>query len=122
MNTVNKLPQLNALKTFETVSRHLSMVSAARELCLTHGAVSRQIAQLESQLDLKLFVRRNRAIFLTREGVQLQETCVAVFSGERCRGVDSFDKSGCAVGVVVRANDCHALVDCTAATFHDFAP
>ncbi|MGB5109342.1 MAG: LysR substrate-binding domain-containing protein [Formosimonas sp.] len=80
MNTVNKLPQLNALKTFETVSRHLSMVSAARELCLTHGAVSRQIAQLESQLDLKLFVRRNRAIFLTREGVQLQETCVAVFA------------------------------------------
>ena len=68
MKTIERLPPLNGLKVFEAVARHQSMVAAAAELHLTHGAVSRQIKQLERHLNVALFVRRNRGIFLTHEG------------------------------------------------------
>lgn len=69
------LPPLNALRMFEAAARHGSLVRAAAELHVTHGAVSRQIRQLESHLGLQLFERRNRAIFLTRQGSELFAAC-----------------------------------------------
>lgn len=74
-----KLPHLNGLKVFEVTARRQSMAAAASELFVTHGAVSRQIKSLESALGIKLFVRRNRGIFLTKEGVVLYKTCQDVF-------------------------------------------
>ena len=74
-----KLPPLNGLKVFEAAARKLSMVAAAEELHITHGAVSRQIKSLEAALGVDLFVRRNRAIFLTGAGVQLLATCQDIF-------------------------------------------
>lgn len=71
---------LNALKVFEATARHLSMVKSAQELFITHGAVSRQIKLLESQLGVNLFVRRNRAIFLTKAGEKLLLACKKAFS------------------------------------------
>ena len=76
MKTIERLPPLNGLKVFEAVARHQSMVAAAAELHLTHGAVSRQIKQLERHLNVALFVRRNRGIFLTHEGDTLRAACV----------------------------------------------
>ena len=35
-------PSLNALRAFEAVARLRSMTLAAQELCVTHGAISRQ--------------------------------------------------------------------------------
>jgi len=61
---------LNALRTFESVARNLSFSGAAKELGVTHGAVSRQIAALEAMLNLRLFVRGQR-IELTAEGSEL---------------------------------------------------
>ena len=52
-----KLPPLNALRVFEVAARAGSYTAAARELHLTHGAVSRQIALLEDWLGQPLFVR-----------------------------------------------------------------
>ncbi|WP_222616462.1 LysR substrate-binding domain-containing protein [Undibacterium umbellatum] len=72
------LPSLNAIRVFEVAARHLSLVKAAEELHVTHGAVSRQIKQLEENLGLELFERRNRAIFLTRAGLSLQGTCTDI--------------------------------------------
>ncbi len=72
------LPSLNAIRVFEVAARHLSLVRAAEELHVTHGAVSRQIKQLEENLGLELFERRNRAIFLTRAGLSLQGTCTDI--------------------------------------------
>ena len=74
----NHLPSLNAIRVFEVAARHLSLVRAAEELHVTHGAVSRQIKQLEENLGLALFERRNRAIFLTRAGLSLQGTCTDI--------------------------------------------
>lgn len=74
----NHLPSLNAIRVFEVAARHLSLVKAAEELHVTHGAVSRQIKQLEENLGVELFERRNRAIFLTRAGLSLQGTCTDI--------------------------------------------
>ena len=63
-----RLPPLNALATFEAVARHRSFTKAAKELCVTQGAVSRHVAALESELAAKHFIRRHRAIDLTPKG------------------------------------------------------
>jgi LysR family transcriptional regulator, glycine cleavage system transcriptional activator len=71
--TQPRLPNLSALRTFEAVSRCGSMVAAATELCVTHGAVSKQIQALEQELGTPLFHRRNRGVHLTRQGAWLAE-------------------------------------------------
>jgi LysR family glycine cleavage system transcriptional activator len=65
---VSRLPPLNALRAFEAAARHLSFKQAAAELCVTPGAVSRHIGNLEQDLGTSLFVRHNRSIHLTRHG------------------------------------------------------
>jgi DNA-binding transcriptional LysR family regulator len=64
-----RLPPLKTLPAFEIAADRLSFTEAAGELHLTHGAVSRQIKALESQLGVPLFRRRNRRIELTQAGV-----------------------------------------------------
>ena len=71
----SRLPPLNAFRVFESAARHQSFVKAGEELCVTHGAVSRQVKQLESVLGFALFERRNRAVFLTPQGHTLLAAC-----------------------------------------------
>ncbi|MFI6522768.1 LysR family transcriptional regulator [Spirillospora sp. NPDC050679] len=59
------LPPLGPLVAFEATVRHGGVSKAAAELHLTHGAVSRQIQQLERALGVALFERRNRAMVPT---------------------------------------------------------
>lgn len=69
------LPPLNAIRAFEAAGRHLSFKAAATELCVTQGAVSRHVLNLESFLGVSLFVRSHRQVNLTPAGVSyLQET------------------------------------------------
>ncbi|QYJ75290.1 LysR family transcriptional regulator [Shewanella sp. FJAT-52076] len=68
------LPSLNGLRVFEAAARHLSFKLAAKELELTPTAVSHQIRNLESQLDIQLFIRHTRAVELTAAGHTLFET------------------------------------------------
>ncbi len=63
-----KLPSLQALACFEAAARHESYSRAAQELALTQGAVSRQIAALESFLGLALFRRTRHGVVLTERG------------------------------------------------------
>jgi len=65
------LPSLIALAAFEAAARHLSLTKAADELNVTPGAVSKQVRMLEEELGIPLFLRRHRAIELTREGETL---------------------------------------------------
>jgi len=72
MNTLGKsLPPLASLLPFEAAARLESFSKAADELHITQAAVSRQIRGLEDNLGVKLFSRRNRAVFLTEEGREL---------------------------------------------------
>ncbi|MBP1000199.1 LysR family transcriptional regulator [Serratia fonticola] len=73
-----KFPPLNALRFFEAAARHQSLIKASEELCVTQSAVSRQIKQLEDSLGVALFERRNRAIFLTADGIRLMEASQAM--------------------------------------------
>lgn len=63
-----KLPSTQTLACFEAAARHRSLTRAAQELALTQGAVSRQLAQLEEFLGVKLFRRAQHGIALTPAG------------------------------------------------------
>lgn len=62
------LPKLLGLQAFEATARLGSVSRAASELCLTQGAVSRQIQALESQVGVPLFVRSKKRLILTEAG------------------------------------------------------
>jgi LysR family glycine cleavage system transcriptional activator len=63
--SMRRLPPLNALRIFEVAARTGSYAEAGVELGLTHGAVSRQIAVLETWLGQRLFVRTGRRMTAT---------------------------------------------------------
>jgi LysR family transcriptional regulator, glycine cleavage system transcriptional activator len=63
---MRRLPPLNALRVFEVAARTASYATAASELGLTHGAVSRQIAALETSMGQRLFVRSGRRMVPTQ--------------------------------------------------------
>lgn len=65
------LPSLNALRTFEAAGRLGRMTAAAEELCVTHGAISRQIRQLEEELGIALFEGTRQKPVLTAAGESL---------------------------------------------------
>lgn len=56
------------LRCFEAAARHGSFTRAAAELCITQGAVSQQVKQLETWLGRPLFVRTPRTLMPTPEG------------------------------------------------------
>lgn len=62
---------LNALRAFEAAARHLNFTRAAIELCVSQGAVSHQVAQLERRLGTRLFHRLPRGLALTDDGQAL---------------------------------------------------
>ncbi|KHT58333.1 LysR family transcriptional regulator [Photobacterium gaetbulicola] len=70
MLDMKELPSIRALRTFIAVANHLSFSKAARELSLTQGAVSKQIAQLEQQLGQPLFERHLNGIRLSTVGLR----------------------------------------------------
>ena len=63
-----RLPPLNSLRAFEAAARLGSFTLAAEALCVTHGAVSRHVQQLEAWLNKPLFERFNRRVVLTADG------------------------------------------------------
>lgn len=74
---------LNALRAFEAAARHLNFTRAAIELCVSQGAVSHHVAQLERRIGARLFHRLPRGLALTDEGHAL----VPVLA-------DAFDRMG----------------------------
>ena len=62
---------LNAVDAFLKTARHLNLTHAAKELCLTQGAVSRKIAALEAWFGFPLFERHARGLRLSSQGSAL---------------------------------------------------
>ncbi|WP_461209875.1 DNA-binding transcriptional regulator DsdC [Desulfocurvus sp. DL9XJH121] len=62
---------LGSLHTFFCAGRHMSFSKAADELCLTPGAVSHRIRNLEEALGFPLFHRFTRRIDFTAQGAML---------------------------------------------------
>lgn len=64
---MRKLPPLNSLKVFESVVRTKSFTKTAEELCVSQGAISKQIKILEEYLGIHLFERKHQHISLTEK-------------------------------------------------------
>lgn len=60
------------LHYFLVVAREQNMTRAAAELHIAQPTLSAQIAQLEKQLGLKLFIRTNKSTILTEDGVMFR--------------------------------------------------
>jgi len=73
-------PPLETLRVFEVACRHGSYSEAARELHVTHSAVSQRIRQLEEELGLTLFERQGNRMVPTPSGLRLQEGVKGAFS------------------------------------------
>ncbi|MEK6346709.1 MAG: LysR substrate-binding domain-containing protein [Burkholderia sp.] len=65
------LPPLETLRCFESVARLGSFTRAARELCITQSAASKQVRALEGMLGCTLFERHTRALSLSEAGQRL---------------------------------------------------
>ena len=63
------------IDTFLTVAKYLSFTRAAQELYTTQPTISRQIAALEEEWGFPLFIRSNREVALTEEGVLMLDAC-----------------------------------------------
>lgn len=63
-----KMPSLKAVKSFVAAAKYQSFTRAAEALCVTQAAISRQIRELETYLEVELFKRVGRAVELTEAG------------------------------------------------------
>jgi LysR family glycine cleavage system transcriptional activator len=75
-----RMPPLNALKSFESAARHESFLKAAAELHVTPGAVSRLVKSLESHLGVELFIRSHRGVTITPEGKAFAQDIAEAFN------------------------------------------
>jgi LysR family glycine cleavage system transcriptional activator len=91
-------PSLIALRVFEVAGRLHSFSSAAIELNVTQGAVSRQVRALEDELDVKLFTRLTRRVQLTDAG--------RIYLAEVQAGLEQIKQAT----VRVRARETHAIL------------
>lgn len=67
------------LHYFYLTGQHLNFSKAAKHLYITQPALSKQIQQLEDQLQVKLFDRTKRSVKLTDAGQVLMEHCRHLF-------------------------------------------
>jgi len=72
--------ELRHFKYFLEVAEELHFRKAAEKLFITQPGLSRQIQQLEEELDVKLFVRNKRNVALTAPGKYLQQELKGVIN------------------------------------------
>nr|QQZ49007.1 LysR family transcriptional regulator [Phenylobacterium glaciei] len=77
--TRRSLPPLTALRAFEAFARLGKMTTAAEELFVTHGAVSRQICSLEEAVGLALTEGPRHRLKLTDAGERLAASLSSAF-------------------------------------------
>lgn len=70
---MSQIPPLNSLRVFECVAEHGNFTKAGDELHITQSAISRQISNLESFYQVKLFNRERVGVKLTPQGKALFE-------------------------------------------------
>ncbi len=75
----HRLPSFKALTAFEAAARLKSVSSAAKELFVTPGAVSRQITLLEEWINQPLMRRSPQGVTLTERGEKLALTLGSTF-------------------------------------------
>ena len=72
--------EFRVLQYFLAVTREQSISAAAKRLHLSQPTLSRQLKDLENELGKKLFIRSNRKITLTEEGLLLKKRAEEILS------------------------------------------
>lgn len=72
--------EIRLLRSFLAIAEEGSITAASTRLHITQPALSRQLAQLESELGCKLFVRDKRRITLTEDGMLLMRRAKEILS------------------------------------------
>jgi DNA-binding transcriptional LysR family regulator len=75
--------ELREVRTFVAIADLGTVSKAAEQLHITQPALSRQIANLEEELGIKLFDRAGRRLVLTSEGAQLLNECRGLLNHSR---------------------------------------
>jgi LysR family transcriptional activator of glutamate synthase operon len=70
---------LRQLEMFRTVAEMSSFTKAGEKLHVSHSAISRQVKLLEDELQVALFARANKRVFLTEPGKALLSHSTAIF-------------------------------------------
>jgi DNA-binding transcriptional LysR family regulator len=89
-----RLPPLQLLPAFDAAARLNSMSRAAQELNLTPSAVSQQIKQLETVMEVRLFDRLTRRIELTAAGELFFKVATRTLGAYRQGHADMLGKLG----------------------------
>ncbi len=72
--------ELRVLHYFLAIAREENFTRAAEQLHVTQPTLSRQIADLEQELGVKLFLRSNHHIVLTQDGMMLKRRAQEILS------------------------------------------
>lgn len=72
--------ELRVLNYFLAIAREENFTRAAEQLHITQPTLSRQIADLEQELGVKLFIRSNHNIVLTEDGMILKRRAQEILS------------------------------------------
>lgn len=72
---------LNLFRTFLTLCETGSFSACARKLKLSQPSISRQIRELEEQLQIQLFLRDRAKVRITQEGVRLRQEITPLLDG-----------------------------------------
>lgn len=83
MKTPRRLPPLKALRALEAIHQNGSITGAARQLNVSHSAISHQVKILEDWTPDPLFIRQGRATLLTDAGRSLASVTHEAFDAIR---------------------------------------
>jgi DNA-binding transcriptional LysR family regulator len=75
------MPDLNDFANFHAVVTHGSFTAAARHLGLPKGTVSKRVARLEAELNVRLLERSTRRLRLTEVGAAIFEQSESIVGG-----------------------------------------
>lgn len=96
------LPPMRSLQVFEAVVRCGSVAAAAEELCVSPGAISQQIHNIEKVLNVLLFERAGRSLVLTSWGRSYYERIRFAFDHLRS-AQDALHRARLKPGIVLSA-------------------
>ena len=72
--------RLTQLEYFKDVAQTLNISQTAAELHVSQPAISRSIHELESELNLTLFIRKGKKLSLSQEGLVFKQTVDNIFN------------------------------------------
>ena len=117
--------ELRVLGYFLAIAREESFTRAAEQLHVTQPTLSRQIADLERELGVKLFTRSNHNIILTEDGMILKRRAQEILSLADKTKQDFLSKEKSLEGIIAIGSgefrSTRILTDCIAA-FHRLHP